>query len=231
MKRRLQLMPEVLPAPNKVALDRPATSAVRERTMARLRVLAAVGAGIAAACGGGTTGSGSTSGDGSSGNGGRDGGLPDGMKPETDAGYGVVDPLPPPACFDYKTEPTAEAKFVDAAAVGVDPKTDPDGGATGNATYVEVTVTLNQKDVAVGDIDLGELGDIYKIVKKDLKAGVVVLGIRHFNAADDKSPFSLAIDIQTSCAKGPTRVTVRVTEKGPSDPGKLDVQVSYYGTG
>jgi len=116
MKRRLQLMPEVLPAPNKTA-----TSAVRERTMARLRVLAAVGTGIAAACGGSTatpSGGGGSSG-GSSGNG-PDGGLPDANKPDSDPGYGVVDPLPPPACFDYATPPTATAKFVDHEAVGVD---------------------------------------------------------------------------------------------------------------
>jgi hypothetical protein len=213
MKRRLQLMPEVLPAPNKTA-----TSAVRERTMARLRVLAAVGAGIAAACGGATTGS-SGDGKGSSGGGGGgpDGGLPDANKPDSDPGYGVVDPLPAPACFDYATQPTATAKFVDPKDVGVDGKAD-----AGSGRWVQVIITLNQKDVAVGDIKAQGDNDI-SIVKQDLEAGEIDLVLFQ---APTSTNFQTSIQIQTSCAKGPTRVIVSINE-GPA--GKVEASVSYYG--
>lgn len=218
MKRRLQLMPEVLPAPNKTA-----TSAVRERTMARLRVLAAVGTGIAAACGGSTatpSGGGGSSG-GSSGNG-PDGGLPDANKPDSDPGYGVVDPLPPPACFDYATPPTATAKFVDHEAVGVDAGQPDAGGKQGR--WIQVIVTLNQRDVAVGDIQLAP-GSGLTIEKTDLKAGEVDVVLYQDVGPDE---FRANLQIQTSCAKGPTRVLVSVGH-ATGAAGKIDVSLSFSG--
>jgi hypothetical protein len=214
MKRRLQLMPEVLPAPNKTA-----TSAVRERTMARLRVLAAVGAGIAAACGGATR-TGSETGDGNGG-GGPDGGLPDGNKPDSDPGYGVVDPLPPPACFDYATPPQATASVVTVQDAGVDASGDPSSG--NQPRYARVIVTLNQKDVAVGEVTIVD-GEV-AIIEKELKAGEVELVLRQPPQASYR-PFQTTVDIQTSCAKGPTRVTVTINELVS---GALSTQVSFYG--
>lgn len=218
MKRRLQLMPEVLPAPNKTA-----TSAVRERTMARLRVLAAVGTSIAAACGGSTASSGSGSssggGGGSSGGGGPDGGLPDANKPDSDPGYGVVDPLPPPACFDYATPPTATAKFVTRDEIHVDAGPPP-GGDDGR--FVRLIVTLNQKDVAVGEVVLDGANGISR-VGTDIKAGEVTIDL-YQNASSTN--FQTTIQIQTSCAKGPTRVYVSIS---PDGTDKLNVNVSFSG--
>jgi hypothetical protein len=215
MKRRLQLMPEVLPAPNRTA-----TSAVRERTMARLRVLAAVGAGIAAACGGATR-TGSETGDGNGNGGGPDGGLPDGNRPDSDPGYGVVDPLPAPACFDYATPPTATAKFVNAEDVGLDPTKASDSGA---GRYVQVLVTLNQKDVAVGEIQNSGTSGI-TILRKDLKAGEIEVILYEELGPDE---FNTTLQIQTSCAKGPPRVFVSL-QHAAGGGGNITTSVSFSG--
>src|SRR5262245_28501704 len=101
-RKRLALLPEVLPTPQR-ADSKTGASSVRSRRMVRLKVLAALSAvGIAGACGG------KADGDDMGGGGGGsrpDGGLPpDAGRGQPDA-YGVVDPLPPPACFPANKPP------------------------------------------------------------------------------------------------------------------------------
>ncbi len=103
-KRRLQMLPEVLPTPTRA---QPNTS-VRSRALTRLGVLAALGAAsVANACGG------------TSSNGGENGLPNDGGPPDGDP-YGVVDPLPPPACFKEADALSAEARYVDLTDGGDD---------------------------------------------------------------------------------------------------------------
>lgn len=133
-KKRLTLMPEVLPSPEKIA-GRPEP---RARILARLRYLSAVSmASIAAvACG---------------------------------EGYGVVDPLPSPACNsnplptvaaryltggDAGADAAADANVADAAAPdaeptdagGADASALPDGGTNaGGARLVEITLGFERQ--------------------------------------------------------------------------------------
>lgn len=221
-KRRLELMPEVLPAPIKVDTNPGAVSPVRARTMQRLRALAAVGASIAAACGGGTTGassSGGTSGGGTSG-GGPDGGLPDATKPDAEPGYGVVDPLPPPACFEYANPPKATISLVTVEDAGVDASADPDAGD--KPRYARLLVTWPQKDVAVGDITQ-EDDSTTAIVESNPTAGNVEIVLRQ---PGNTGPMQARLAIKTSCAKGPTTVRVSISEDSTKG---LQTQVSFEG--
>lgn len=145
-RRRLQVLPEMLPKPERRSA---LTSTVRSRTLARLKVLAAVSAaGVAASCSGKTVNS-SGSSSGTSGDpfldSGRDG-------PDTD-GYCVVDPLPNPSCFQYQT-PSATASYVtedelDGGTEGGD------GGivdAGNGARLVEVLLGFKQSGVVIGSL-------------------------------------------------------------------------------
>lgn len=219
MKRRLELMPEVLPAPIKVDTNPGAVSPVRARTMQRLRALAAVGAavstGIVAACGGSTTGgssSGGTSGGGSSGNG-PDGGLPDGMGPGTDPGYGVVDPLPRPTCFEYANPPTATARYVVVSDAG----TTADGGVP---KYARLDVNLNQAGVAVGAIGTTPVTNATIVESGSTDTSVTVM----LRQIDANAAFEAGVSIQTSCAKGPSTIVVGVDE---APDGGLETTVNF----
>jgi hypothetical protein len=134
-KRRLQLLPEVLPKPERSG----GPSTVRARTLARLGVLAAL---TATACGGKGDGvvdplpSPTGGGGGNAGRGGLGGGGMGGSP------YGVVDPLPPPATScemngllgasaSYLPDPAVDAgasEFSDAGAAARDAGVDAGSG-------------------------------------------------------------------------------------------------------
>jgi hypothetical protein len=130
-KRRLSLLPEVLPAP-----QRSEKSSARQRTLQRMKVLAALGAAsIAAGCGK-VTGDDTTSRP-------ADGGLDGG-----EDAYGVVDPIPRPSCFDTSPRPTVSAAYVTPAGdAGADAETEPDGGVDAGelARRVEVTIGFDRE--------------------------------------------------------------------------------------
>ncbi len=108
-KRRLSVLPEVLPAP-----QRSGESSVRERTLQRMKVLAALGAAtIAASCG------------------------------TQQGGYGVVDPMPSPSCFEKNPKPTVTASYV-AADAGADAAIEPQD-AGGSARRVEMTIAFDRE--------------------------------------------------------------------------------------
>jgi hypothetical protein len=190
-KRRLTLMPEILPTPQTASLG---TSTVRSRTLARLKVLAAVGAaGLAASCG-------RTLDDGGGTNGGSDGGLADGPREAGEDAYGVVDPLPRPSCFESAL-PTAKGAYVLA---------DADGGADAGADLVvDVTLSFPQPGVAVGTVTPREGAFLSSMPA----AGGVVLRFRI-----DAGAAQPGANVQVSCAQGPS--TIRLDfQLGATDVG------------
>ncbi len=153
-KRKLEMMPEVLPAPVKRSGE---ASSVRSRTLARLKVLAALSAtGIAASCGGKSDDDGTSSGGPM---------LPDGGYRTDGDPYGVVDPLPPPSCFsDVRAKVSAayvagpdvlDAGVLDAAAL--DGGASDAGDAGGADRYVRLDIDFNQEQVVISDVRSGEI--------------------------------------------------------------------------
>jgi hypothetical protein len=100
-KRRLQLLPEVLPKPERGPSEPGEASPVRARALARLSVLAALAA-TASGCG--------NAGDG-----------------DGDGGYGVVDPLPSPAYCP--TLPVVSATYLPSAPDAGAPGAEGEAGA------------------------------------------------------------------------------------------------------
>lgn len=199
-KRRLGLLPEVLPAPQTMPhTTTGSASSVRSRTMARLKVLAALGAvGIAAACGGKTT-------EDEDGIGGGKTGLPPDGGPGQEDAYGVVDPLPPPACFPWYEPPTATARYIadmngdGGVEAGAFDAGSFDGG--NGARIVEVLFSWTLQDVVLGSTQS--------------KDGVTVLesettndGARLVLGVALEVPATIDLYQQISCSSGPSRLDI-----------------------
>lgn len=186
-KKRLQMMPEVLPAPSVVT-----TGSVRRRTLARLRVLAALGAaGIAASCNGKVEG------------GGGDPSLPDagGVDGGEDA-YGVVDPLPPPTCFiGY---PTATAHFTTESEIDDAGVSDAgaDAGADGNHRLVAVDVSFADTGVVIGSAAATETAEVVSTSTTSTGARLVV--------RIEKGNVSANVTVQVSCQRGPDQLYIQL---------------------
>lgn len=159
-KRRLQMLPEVLPTPTRV---QPNTS-VRSRALTRLGILAALGAaGVANACGG-------TSSNGSNG----DAGLPnDGGPPDGDP-YGVVDPLPSPACFKDAAALSAEARYIRPTDGGADAGEN-DAGDAGDAGA----------EADAGDVEFSGPDRDVEATLSWAQSGVVISGASNAFWSDD----------------------------------------------
>jgi len=138
-KKKLRMLPEVLPKPTRVA----GPSNVRARALARLSVLAALGA-VSSGCGG----KGSEEGPygvvdplpfPTGGSGGR--GVTNPSPPVGSAGaYGVVDPLPQPAvCFEGGLQVSADYVRADGLDAGAPPFAAPDGSARADASAPDAT--------------------------------------------------------------------------------------------
>ena len=184
-KRRLTLMPEILPTPQIAGPGNGmGTSSVRNRTLARLKVLAALGAaGLAASCGRTIDDNGGT-------NGGGDGGLPDGPREAGEDAYGVVDPLPRPSCFQSAL-PTATGTYVQP-----DADAGPEAGAGDEITF-DVVLSFPQTGVAIGTVTASN--DTF--VSSTPVAGGVSL---RFKASSLET--QAAATLQVSCSTGPSAI-------------------------
>ncbi|AKV00372.1 hypothetical protein AKJ09_07035 [Labilithrix luteola] len=193
-KKRLALLPEVLPAPQKVTT---VSSSVRNRAMARLKVLAALSAvGVAAACGGKSEGTGS-----GGGSGGVDGGLPnDGGDNGPDA-YGVVDPLPEPACFP-SAQLEATAHYLDPSDAGAF-----DAGAwdAGARRIVVVEVVWNQSGVVLGEPYSSYGIELLEASSSATGATLVV------SVPPPGGPPQVSTFLSLSCYRGPSGVSIALT--------------------
>lgn len=210
-KRRLEVLPEMLPKPERLLSSTPS---VRSRTLARLKVLAAVSAaGVAASCSGKTvdgSSSGSSSGDPFDGGGGKESGT-------GQDGYCVVDPLPNPSCFQYQT-PTASASYVteDDLDGGVEGG---DGGivdAGAGARLVEVILGFTQKGVALGSVTSSSGVTLQEGATTSTGARVVLRVPAGLTTAEAR--------LQVSCAQGPTALNLSLK----LDPSTVSITVSEY---
>lgn len=207
-KKRLRMMPEVLPAPQK---NTHAGPSVRERTLARLKLLTALSAatftGVGAACSGGT-GAGPGGGDG--GDAGNDGPSREECDP-----YCVVDPLPPPTCFDksegVRQQLTATATYgtgdagADAGDDAGEAGVDAGDAATPSGYPFELLVTF---ETPIGGLVLGE--SKVQSGTMDIDAATLSMTtIRVVGRVPSKNQ-QATLRIQLSCAKGPTSVTVQL---------------------
>ncbi|MBX3231521.1 MAG: hypothetical protein KIT84_24170 [Labilithrix sp.] len=185
-KRRLALMPEVLPAPSQAH-----PSSVRARALARLKVLTAVGAGIVVSCG-------------------KSKGLADSHKPGDPEPYGVVDPMPLPTCFDGP-QPTITAVFV-AGDAGASKSAKGDGGPVlaAGGRLVEIDVAFTQDDVALGEITPNNLS----VVESTKQGKGIRLLVMVPPQADPKVASSHGISIGASCARGLTTIQVSLSITG-----------------
>lgn len=210
-KKRLRLMPEVLPAPQHNTSTGPS---VRERTLARLKVLTALSAatftGVGAACSGGTgKGPGDIFGDGGD----------EKKKQECDP-YCVVDPLPPPSCFEKpdagegsRQMLTATATYgsnddagVDASADAGEAGIDAGDGGTLEGRPFELVVTF---ETAIAGLVLGATRVERGSLEVDT-AAVSMTTIRVTGRVPTGLNQEASLRIQLSCAKGPTYVTVQL---------------------
>lgn len=184
-KRRLTLMPEILPTPQIAGPGNGmCASSVRNRTLARLKVLAALGAaGLAASCGRTLDDNGGT-------NGGGDGGLPDGQREAGEDAYGVVDPLPRPSCFQSAL-PTATGTYVLA-----DGDAGPEAGA-GDELVFDVVLSFQQTGVAIGTVTPSRA----TFVSSTPIAGGVSL---RFKASSRET--NAEANVQVSCSAGPSAI-------------------------
>ncbi|CAN5735359.1 hypothetical protein BH11MYX4_BH11MYX4_24570 [soil metagenome] len=183
-KRRLTLMPEILPTPQIAA---GAASSVRNRTLARLKVLAAVGAaGLAASCGRTLDDSGI----------GGDSGLPDGGREAGEDAYGVVDPLPPPSCF-RNALPVAAVKYITDADAGDDA-----GADAGASRLVEVTLTFQQSGVVVGTVTPTQATLVES--SSTMQSARLVLQVSSLAT-------QAGAQVQVSCSTGPSAIRLDLT--------------------
>jgi hypothetical protein len=189
-KRRLTLMPEILPTPQIASAGAGAgASSVRNRTLARLKILAALGAaGLAASCG-------RTLDDGGGTNGGGDGGLPDGPREAGEDAYGVVDPLPRPSCFQSAL-PTATGSYVnDAGDAG------PEAG-NGDELTIDVVLSFPQTGVAIGTVTPSHA----TFVSSTPVTGGVTL---RFKVSSLET--QAGANVQVSCSTGPSAIRLDFT--------------------
>lgn len=188
-KKRLQLMPEVLPAPTVLT-----SGSVRRRTLARLRVLAALGAaGLAASCSGKVEG------------GGGDPSLPDagGVDGGEDA-YGVVDPLPQPTCFN--AEPTASAHFTKESELDDAGAEDAgaDAGADGSYRLVTVDVSFNESGVVLGTVTPQDGSTEVVSTSTTSNSAHLVLRVPITTS-------NAYVSVKASCQRGPDQLYLRIT--------------------
>ena len=231
IKRRLELLPEILPKPERAPQ---APSPVRARTLARLSVLAAL---TAAACGGkeGAYGvvdplpspTGGSGGDGGNGGGGGLGGAAGlgGGGGFAGTAYGVVDPLPRP-CSAIPIIPQAFAIFAhefdtaaadagsslaeaDAGDAGARPAA-LDAGAVGPGRGVRLQLVGNNLTSFGAPVPVGSG---LEVLSQDGDLGTTILELR---ITADSAEF----DISTSCGAEQGRVRVQIVL------GATDIAVS-----
>lgn len=212
-KKRLQLAPEMLPTPQRSDPNRPS---VRERTIARLKILAALSTatftGIGAACSGGTG-----SGPGGSGDGGDAGN--DGPSREECDPYCVVDPLPPPTCFD-KSEGVRQQLTATASYLGA-PDAGDDAGDAGSNDAGDAGPSRRRFEVVVGfespvaGLVLGMTTGSQRVIVESADLSMTSIRVVAGVVDDMGLPGSETIQIELSCTKGPTSVSVQL-QFGPS---------------
>lgn len=169
----------------------PTDGNVRARAIARLKVLTAVGAGVAVSCG-------------------KSKGLADGHKPGDPEPYGVVDPMPRPTCFEGP-QPTITAAYMAVPDAGAKKKAD--AGAmlalTPDTRLVEVAVAFTQTDIALGNVTSTDPN--VSIVESKPEASGIKLIVRVPKTEGGSA--DRPISVSTSCARGLTtiQITLRTT--------------------
>lgn len=177
-KKRLKLMPEILPDPKKAG----GTGSARQRTMKTMERLIAVSAASALIAGADVT---------------------------TGCGYGVVDPLPPPAkCPNLASTITAKATW----------KLD-----NGQFVIVLELSAPNQAGAILVDKD-PECFSNGSLVSRSLNQGAMTITILPTTGPNIQSSY---LCVHASCSEGDSRVSIELDVSAAPVDG-ADVKVSMY---